>query len=117
MTLHPVTVLRWLRNGVLLCTAAAALLYLWVAIQARHEIAAVHRTQQAIVDITRASSTAGSAHSALQAAVRHEDVRLTGPGGGYVNDIAQKTKDLTLATEDNAAGTVGTSQIQYVLGE
>jgi type II secretory pathway pseudopilin PulG len=118
MTTHPVTVLRWLRNGVLLSLAAAALLYLWVAIQARHEIAAIHRTQQAIAYIEDASDEAATAQSALQATFnKHEDVTLTGTGKDYVNDITQVNKYLTLATEDNAAGTAGTSQIQYVSGE
>ena len=117
MTAHPVTVLRWLRNGVLLSLAAAALLYLWVAIQARHEIAAVHRTQQAIVHTEDARSTAASAQHALQAAFKSEDVTLTGTGTDYVNKITQVNKDLTLAAEDNAAGSEGTSQIQYVSGE
>ena len=117
MTAHPVTVLRWLRNGVLLSLAAAALLYLWVAIQARHEIAAVHRTQQAIVHTEDARSTAASAQHALQAAFKSEDVTLTGTGTDFVNKITQVNKDLTLAAEDNAAGSEGTSQIQYVSGE
>jgi hypothetical protein len=69
MTPHPATVLRWLRDGVLLCTAAAALLYLWVAINARHEIAAIHRTQAAVGYITDASSTAAQAQSALRTAL------------------------------------------------
>lgn len=115
MTAHPATVLRWLRNGVLLSLAAAALLYLWVAIQARHEIAAVHRTQQAITYIEDACNMADSAQSALQTTFSgHEDVTLTGAGEAYVNDITQVNRDLTLAAEDNAAGT---SQIQYVYGE
>jgi hypothetical protein len=117
MTVHPVGVLRWLRNGVLLSLAAAALLYLWVAIQARHGIAAVHRTQQAVAYIGNASKTAARAEGALQGAFMKEDVTLTGTGTGYVNDITQVNKDLTLAAEDNAAGNEGTSQIQYVSGE
>jgi len=40
---HPVSVLRWLRNGVLLCVLAAALLYLWVATQAGNDIGAATR--------------------------------------------------------------------------
>jgi hypothetical protein len=114
MTAHPATVLRWLRNGVLLSLAAAALLYLWVAIQARHEIAAVHRTQLAITYIVDACNTADRAQKALQDTFSNEDVTLTGAGEKYVNYITQVNKDLTLAAEDNAAGT---SQIQYVYGE
>jgi hypothetical protein len=117
MTPHPATVLRWLRDGVLLCTAAAALLYLWVAINARHEIAAIHRTQAAVGYITDASSTAAQAQSALRTAFGTEDVALTGAGEAYVIDLPLINSDLTLATEDNASGTLGTSQIQYVEGE
>jgi hypothetical protein len=117
MTTHPVTVLRWLRNAVLLSLAAAALLYLWVAIQARHEIAAVHRTQQAIAYITDASTMAKRAQDALQTTFGNEDVTLTGTGAKYVDYITQVNRYLALAAEDNAAGTAGTSQIQYVSGE
>ena len=117
MTVHPATVLRWLRNGVLLSLAAAALLYLWVAIQARHEIAAAHRTQDAIRYIGNASVMANKAQSALQATFSNEDVTLTGTGADYPQYISQVYKDLILAAGDNAAGTVGPSQFQYVLGE
>jgi hypothetical protein len=111
---HPVHVLRWLRNGVLLCVAAAALLYLWVAIQAGNDIAAAQRTQQAIADIGKASSAAMDAETMLDYAFSSEDVKLIGTGSEFVNQIALVAKYLTLAAEDNAAGTEGTGEIQFV---
>jgi hypothetical protein len=114
---HPVTVLRGLRNGMLLSIVAAALLYLWVAVEARHDIAAVHRTQQAIGSIQEAGTEAVQAQAALKAVVQKEDPALTGTGTVYVNDITQVSKEITFAAEYNSAGAAGTSQIQYVSGE
>src|SRR6185437_16216216 len=62
---HPVHVLRWLRNGVLLSVMAAALLYLWVVIQAGNDIAAALRTQQAVTRITKAGSEVMDAGNTL----------------------------------------------------
>jgi hypothetical protein len=117
MTPHPVTVLRWLRNGVLLSAAPAALLYVWVVIQARHEIADVHRTRQAITYIDKAKKAARSAQGDLQVAFKGEDPTLTGTGSDYVNDITLVNTYIAVVAEDNAAGSAGTSQIQYVSGE
>jgi hypothetical protein len=114
---HPVSVLAWLRNGVLLCVLATALLYLWVAIQAGNDIAAANRTQQGIKDIGQAISATRIANGALQRAFNDEDVTLTGTGSYYVNEIALVSKYLTLAAEDNAAGQDGTSAIQYAQDE
>jgi len=111
---HPVDVLRWLRNGVLLGVAAAALLYLWVAIQAGSDIAAARRTQQAIADIGKAGNAVTDAKNALNNAFSHEDVTLVGTGSDFVNQITQVNKYLTLAAEGNAAGAEGTGEIQYV---
>lgn len=116
-TAHPVSVLAWLRNGVLLCVLATALLYVWVAIQAGNDIAAVNRTSQGIADIGQAEKAVTGAAGALRSAFKHEDVALTGTGSDYVNDIATVSKYLTLATEDNAAGQDGTSGIQYAQDE
>lgn len=114
---HPVSVLRWLRNGVLLCVIAAALLYLWVAIQAGNDIAAANRTRQAITDIMEATSATTDAGIKLNNAFTNEDVALTGTGSFYVDDINEVSKDLTLAAEGNAAGQDGTSGIQYAQDE
>ena len=111
---HPVRVLRWLRNGVLLSVAAAALLYLWVTIQAGHDITAARRTQQAIADTGKASSAVTAGGTALDYAFSREDVTLVGAGSEFVNQITQVDKYLALAAEDNAAGTEGTREIQYV---
>jgi hypothetical protein len=111
---HPVHVLRWFRNGMLLCVAAAALLYLWVAIQAGSDIAVAQRTQQANKDLGAASSAVKAAGSALDHAFSREDPTLVGTGSGFANDITQVNKELTLAAESNAASTVVTSDIQYV---
>jgi hypothetical protein len=111
---HPVHVLRWLRNGVLLCVAAAALLYLWVANQADNDIAAVQRTQQTIEDINKASSAVTGAETELKTVFLSEDVTLVGTGSDFVNKIALVDQDLTLAAEGNAAGVEGTREIQFV---
>lgn len=116
-TAHPVRVLRWLRNGMLLGVAAAALLYLWVATQAGHDISAARRTSQGITDIGKAITAAKAAGTALQRTSATEDVTLTGTGSGYVNQVTQVNKYLALAAENNAAGTEGTSEIQFVQGQ
>jgi hypothetical protein len=114
---HPVRVLRWLRNGMLLAVAAAALLYVWVAIQAGHDISAARRTSQGIYYIGRAGAAAQAAGTALSHTSATEDVTLTGTGGDYVNQVTQVEKYLALVAEDNAAGTEGTSQIQFIQGQ
>lgn len=111
---HPVHVLRWLRNGMLVCVAAAALLYLWVAIQAGDDITTARQTQQAITDIKNANGAAKSAENELNHAFSSEDIKLVGTGSEFVNQIALVAKYLTLAAEDNAAGTEGTGEIQFV---
>jgi hypothetical protein len=112
--IHPVDVLHWLRNGILLCVAATAAMYLWVAIQAGSDIAAAQRTQQAITDLGAASSAVKAAGSALDYAFSREDPTLVGTGSDFANDITQVNKELTLAAESNAASTAVTSDIQYV---
>lgn len=114
---HPVSVLRWLRNGVLLCVLAAAFLYLWVATQAGNDIGAASRTGQAVTDIRHAEGDAHKADADLQRVFTHEDVTLTGTGSDYVNEVSKVSKDLTLAAEDNAAGQKGADLIQYVQDE
>jgi hypothetical protein len=116
-TAHPVRVLRWLRNGMLLGVAAAALLYVWVAIQAGHDINAARRTGQGIMYIGKAAGAVNAAGTALGHTSATEDVTLTGIGKGYVTQVAQVEQYLTLVTADNAAGTEGTSQLQFVQGQ
>lgn len=116
-TAHPVRVLRWLRNGMLTAVAAAALLYLWVAVQAGHDISAAQRTSQGIGYIAKAVAAATAAGAALDRTSASEDVTLTGTGGDYINQVTQVNKYLALVAEDNAAGTAGTSQIQFVQGQ
>jgi hypothetical protein len=111
---HPSYLLRWLRNGVMLCLAATALFYLWVATQADSDIVAANRTRQSLGDIRNASSAMAGAQEALTDVVAHEDVTLVGTGSEFVNRITQVNKYLTLAAEGNAAGAEGTAQIQYV---
>jgi hypothetical protein len=114
---HPVQVLRWLRNAMLLGVAAAALLYVWVAIQAGNDINAARRTSQGITDIGKAIGATQAAGTALSRTTRTEDVTLTGIGQAYAFQITQVNKYLALVAEDNAAGTEGTAEIQFVQGQ
>ncbi|HEU5384372.1 MAG TPA: hypothetical protein VFX25_10705 [Streptosporangiaceae bacterium] len=116
-TAHPVRVLRWLRNGMLLAVAAAVVLYVWVAIQAGHDISAARRTSQGIFYIGKAAAAAHAAGTALSRASATEDVTLTGTGGDYVNQVTQVEKYLALVAEDNAAGAEGTTQLQFIQGQ
>jgi hypothetical protein len=128
---HPVTVLRWLRNGVLLCVVAAAAMSLGIALQAGNDIGTARSTQQAITEIAKAKAAASSASRTLQCTmapqyveklcggspgnvIKPEDVTLTGTGSAYVDQLTHVFGDLTVAAEDSAAGTVGTGEIQYV---
>lgn len=112
-TAHPVRVLRWLRNGMLLTVAVAALLYVWVAVQAGNDINAARRTTQGITNIEQASRSVQTAGTALRRAFETEDPTLTGIGNGYITAATQVHKYLILAAEDNAAGTEGTSELQF----
>jgi hypothetical protein len=101
----------------LLAVAAAALLYVWVAVQAGHDISTAQRTLQGTKYIGRAITAAQAAETALSHTSATEDVTLTGTGGNYVTQVTQVTQYLTLVAADNAAGTEGTSQIQFVQGQ
>ncbi len=114
---HPVTVLRWLRNGVLVAVVATAVLYLLVATEARRGIAAAARTTDAVVDIGKASAAAVDAKSALSDAFQHEDVSLIGTGTAYANDMARVNTEVTLAAKGNAAGEDGDTHIRFVQGQ
>jgi hypothetical protein len=116
-TAHPVRVLRWLRNGMLLGVAAAALLYVWVAIQAGNDINAARRTTQGIGYIDEAATAVHAAGTALNHTSATEDVTLTGIGKAYVTQITQVQQYLAVVAADNGAGTEGTSQLQFVQGE
>jgi hypothetical protein len=103
---HPVTVLRWLRNGVFLGVAAATLTYLWVALAARQDIATVSRTNQALQSIAEARADAGSAQAALVYALDHGDAAppATGSaeasgGSSYTARILDASGDLALTAE------------------
>jgi hypothetical protein len=112
--IHPVDVLRWLRNGILLCVAATAATYLWIAVQAGSDIAAAQRTQQAMTDLGAASGAVKAADSALDYVFFHEDPTLVGTGSEFDNYITEVNKELALAAGSNAASTAVTSDIQYV---
>jgi hypothetical protein len=114
---HPVRVLRWLRNGTLLGVAAAALLYVWVAVQAGDDINAAQRTWQGIGYAGKAVTATEAAAAALDHTAATEDVRLTGTGGTYVTQIAQVDQYLAVVAADNAAGAEGTSLIQFAQGQ
>src|SRR5262249_52490488 len=114
---HPARALRWLRNGVLAAVAAAALLYLLVAIEARHQITAAKRAEQAISYISKASKAAFDAQASLSNAFELEDVTLIGTGAAFADDTAQVNTDVTLAAESNVAGAEGRTQIQFVQGQ
>jgi hypothetical protein len=117
-TAHPVYVLEWLRNGVLLAIAAAALLYLLVAIQASSDIGTAIRTHQAVHDISRASDAVAAAGTALTGTLTlDDDLQLTGIGSEYFSDISEVSIYLTLAAENNGAGTDGTTDIQFAQGQ
>ncbi|MGH3246693.1 MAG: hypothetical protein ACRDOI_10850 [Trebonia sp.] len=113
-TAHPVTVLRWLRNGVLLSVAATAAVSLGIALQAGNDIGTARSTQQAVAEIAKAREAATTASNDLTYTLRHEDSTLTGTGSAYVNQLTQVFADLTVVAEDNAAGTVETGKIQFV---
>jgi hypothetical protein len=114
---HPVYVLAWLRNGVLLGIAGAALLYLLVAVQASSDIATSIRTNQAMADIRAARAASAKAELALESALSTNYVRLIGTGPDYVNYVSDVTTDLALAAENYGASTNGTIDIQSAQGQ
>lgn len=74
---HPVTVLRWLRNGMLAAVAATAVLYLWVALQARQDIGTVRHFEQAAQAVQQASADVTKAQDALSFSLAYGGI--TGP--------------------------------------
>jgi hypothetical protein len=116
-TAHPVRVLRWLRNGMLLTVAAAALLYVWVAVQAGNDIDAARRTTEGIDYVGKAVGAVNKAGTALRHTAATEDVTLIGIGKAYDTQVTQVYGYLDVVAEDNGAGTAGTSQIQFAQGQ
>ncbi|WP_405585648.1 hypothetical protein [Streptomyces sp. NBC_01190] len=116
-TTHPVTVLRWLRGGVLAMVLGTALLYLLVSIQADHQIAAARRTAVAIADIESARLSADHARNELVDFAAIRQVGLTGPGAEFAIHTGRVSTDLTSAAQGNAAGRQGLTQILFVQGQ
>lgn len=112
-TAHPVVVLGWLRNGVLVCVLAAALAYVWVATAAAGDIATAGRTPQAIQDIDNAMKAAKQANTAFKTEFGSEDPALIGFDTGFNTDLNEVSTDLTLAAENNAADQPGTDKLQF----
>lgn len=115
-TAHPVYVLAWLRNGVLLAIAGTALLYLLVAIAASGDISTAIKTRQANADVDNAISAVMKSAKDLNHTFKFEDVQLTGAGSAYINDISKVTREMALAAENNGAGGQGTIDIQFTQG-
>ncbi|MFE7302706.1 hypothetical protein [Streptomyces sp. NPDC057579] len=116
-TTHPTTVLRWLRAGVLAAVTVTALLQLVVTTQANRQIAAARHTKKAIDAITAAHSEAREADAALSSVFEADQVPLIGTGSAFSNHIARVYTNVTSATEGNAAGNPGLTQIQFVQGQ
>jgi hypothetical protein len=114
---HPVRVLRWLRNGVLLAVLATLLLCFGVATEAHHRIIAARDTDQAIREINSAYGAADAASAALKQAFDRGDPTLSGTGSVFAIDATQTNEYLTAAAEDNAAGALGEEQLQFVQGQ
>lgn len=105
---HPVTVLRWLRNGVLLGVAAATLTYLWVALAARQDIATVGRTDQVVKSIAKASADVRAAQAALVYALDHGGAAPSAKGGADVSASSSYTARILGAGEKLALTARGT---------
>jgi hypothetical protein len=116
-TAHPVSVLRWLRLGVLLGMLLTLLLCLVVAFVARQKIAEANRTGQAITEIGEAWQAARSASDSLQTAFGEGAVVLTGTGNDFTRYTDQINSDMISANTDNAAGAAGTAQIHFIFAQ
>jgi hypothetical protein len=111
---HPVRVLRWLRGGVLVVLAVAALLQVVVSVGTDRQIGDARRTRQAIEKIKTAHETAGQADTALSGVFENGEVTLLDTGNDFANDMARVSTDITSAAGGNAAGERGVHQITYV---
>ncbi|WP_255953735.1 hypothetical protein [Streptomyces odontomachi] len=112
---HPIRVLRWLRTGVLVTVFGTAVLCLLVAIQADQQKDAARRTQQqSIDDIVRAAASVEDADNALKHAFDTGQLSLTGTGSDFANATARVSAYITSATEGNAAGPRGLTQMENV---
>ncbi|WP_438490149.1 hypothetical protein [Streptomyces sp. S186] len=116
-TTHPTTLLRWLRAGVLAAVAVTALLHLVVTTQADRQTAAAQHTYEAIDFINTAHREARDADAALTSVFEADQVPLIGTGSAFSNHIARVYTNVTSATEGNAAGKPGLTQIQFVQGQ
>ncbi|HXL92872.1 MAG TPA: hypothetical protein VN969_28415 [Streptosporangiaceae bacterium] len=99
---HPATVLRWLRNGMLLGVAAATLMYLWVALAERQGIATVSRTDHVAQSIAKASADARAAQAALVYALDHGGAAPPAEGSADVSDSSSYTARILDASGDLA---------------
>lgn len=113
-TTHPIRVLRWLKRAALTAVVATAGLCLLVSLQADHQKTAARRTQQSIDDIVRAADAVQDADTALGHAFDTGQLLLTGTGSDFANATARVSTYVTSATEGNAAGARGLTQIEYV---
>jgi hypothetical protein len=114
---HPVEVLRRLRVCLLAVLALNALLYLLMAGEAGHQIAAARRTAQAVREIDEARDAAIGARADVWKTFHQEDATLTFTGIPFENHMTEVNSDLATAAEGNAAGPEGTRHIRFVLGE
>lgn len=108
---HPVTVLRWLRNGMLVAVAAAAVLYLWVALQARQDIGAVRHSERAAQAVQQASKDVMMAQGVLNVSLEYEGV--TGPE--YMKKTIAASQALA-SVSGAGAGVPGVKRISGQMG-
>ena len=116
-TAHAVSVLIWLRRGVLFAILATMLLWAVIAFTADHDIAAARRTQATLGYITDAQTAAQNASTSLHDVFGSGAVALTGTGDDFANYADEVDTDITEAAVGNAAGEAGAAQIQFVLGQ
>lgn len=115
---HPVRVLRWLRNLMLVCVAGTLLLCLEAALVAHHRISSAGQTRQAIADIGLAYSAAESAGAELGATFRQGDPTLTGAGSDFAIFATQANDFITeAARESDALGASGDQELEFVQGQ
>lgn len=106
---HPVTRLRWLRNGVLLCVLAAALLYLWTALAARQDIATVNRTQQTISVINATRADVSTAQRGLNYALGHDGSAPADESSSYTVNLLNASAKFA----GTAQGALGPEEVIY----
>lgn len=115
---HPVRVLRWLRNLMLVCVLSTLLLCVEAALVAHHRISSASQTQQAIADIGLAYAATETAGSELGATFRQGDPTLTGAGSAFAIDATQANDFITeAARESEALGAPGDQELEFVQGQ